>query len=63
MSMYAVVLEELRGDNSGKTVSQLAAAYDLPTTAVQDALDLLVRDGRVTNNAGTYKMTTGRDDK
>lgn len=62
--MYAVVLEELRGDNTGKTVSQLAAALDdLPATAVQDALDLLVRDGRVTNNAGTYKVTTGRDDK
>ena len=63
MSMYAVVLEHLRGDTDGKTVSQLATAMELPETAVSDALTLLVRDGRVNNNAGTYTVAEGRDDK
>lgn len=63
MSMYAVVLEKLRGDNTGKTVSQLATSLELPQTAVSDALTMLVRDGRVTNTDGTYTVATGRDDK
>lgn len=63
MSMYAVVLEKLRGDGAGKTASSLATTIGVPTTAVQDALDMLERDGRVSNAAGTYTEVSGREDK
>lgn len=63
MSMYAVVLEKLRGDTEGKTISQLAVSLDVPETAVSDALVMLVLDGRVTDTEGTYTIKSGRADK
>lgn len=63
MSMYAVVLKQLRGDGTGKTKAQLATALNVPEQAIADAITLLVRDGRVTDTAGTYTVTTARDDR
>jgi predicted transcriptional regulator len=63
MSMYAVVLTKLRGDVSGKTKAQLATALNVPEQAIEDAITMLVRDGRVTDTDGTYTVTANRDDR
>lgn len=63
MSMYGVVLQQLRStDPTGKTAAQLATTLNVPVTAVQDELDIGVRNGQFTNTAGTYTITSGHKD-
>jgi hypothetical protein len=62
MSMYGVVLNQLRGDAAGKTATQLATTLHVPVKAVQDALDELVLHKRVINTAGVYTEPNTRRD-
>lgn len=63
-SMYGVVLKALRDVSpTGKTAAQLATILNVPLTAVQDELTIGEGHGRFTNTAGTWTITTGREDK